>query len=170
MQVFEASTSTQSRLSTNAVAGTKLANITAAIGTKPATARGMPHHRRAFEGARPPADGPGTLGCCVGITDVTTAAAWIVGLAIVSMIAAGWRKVARATADPARARRPGRAPVGIPLEDVHAPLYRPASIWRRVWSLMAGSAIAVVTGALLATFLGFGFAYAVVRFSDMLKK
>ena len=60
--------------------------------------------------------------------------------------------------------------MGIPLEDVHAPLYRPASIWRRVWSLMAGSAIAVVTGAVLATFLGFGFAYAVVRFSDMLKK
>lgn len=56
------------------------------------------------------------------------------------------------------------------MEDVHAPLYRPASIWRRVWSAVAGSAVAIVTGALLATILGFGFAYAVVRFSDMLKK
>ena len=152
------------------MAGATLATSTATIGRKPSTASGTPHQRRAFEGARPPVGGPGTLGCCVGITDVTTAAAWIVGLAIVSMIAAGWRKTARATADPARARRPARAPVGIPLEDVHAPLYRPASIWRRVWSLVAGSAIAVVTGALLATFLGFGIAYAVVRFSDMLKK
>jgi hypothetical protein len=64
----------------------------------------------------------------VGITDVTTAAAWIVGLAIVALIAAGWRKRARATADPARARLPSRAPVGIPMEEVHAPLYRPASV------------------------------------------
>ncbi|MFT3851375.1 MAG: hypothetical protein QM733_01325 [Ilumatobacteraceae bacterium] len=60
--------------------------------------------------------------------------------------------------------------MGIPLEDVQTPMYRPASIWRRVWSLVAGSAIAVVTGALLATVLGFGIAYAVVRFSDMLKR
>jgi len=92
----------------------------------------------------------------VGITDVTTAAAWIVGLAIVALIAAGWRKRARATADPARARLPSRAPVGIPMEDVHAPLYRPASIWRRVWSLGAATVIAIITGAVLATFLGFG--------------
>jgi hypothetical protein len=106
----------------------------------------------------------------VGITDVTTAALWIAGLAIVSMVAAGWRKPARATADPARARRPRRAPVGIPMEELHAPLYRPATIWRRVWSLCAGSVVAVVTGAVLATFLGFGFAYTVVTLSTMLKR
>ena len=106
----------------------------------------------------------------MGITDVTTAALWIAGLAIVSMVAAGWRKPARATADPARARRPNRAPVGIPMEEARAPLYRPASIWRRVWSLCAGSVVAVVTGAVLATVVGFGFAYAVVTLSDMLKK
>ena len=134
------------------------------------TASGMPHQRRRRPGARPPAGCAGTRGARVGVTEVTTAAAWIVGLAIVSMIAAGWRKSARATADPARARRPSRAPVGIPMEDVHAPLYRPASIWRRLWSLVAGSAIAVVTGALLATFLGFGIAYAVITLSNMLKK
>jgi len=106
----------------------------------------------------------------VGITDVTTAAAWIVGLAIVALIAAGWRKRARATADPARARLPSRAPVGIPMEEVHAPLYRPASIWRRVWSLGAGTVIAIVTGAVLATFLGFGLAFAVITLTEMLKK
>ncbi|MEO5902040.1 MAG: hypothetical protein ABIR68_18180 [Ilumatobacteraceae bacterium] len=106
----------------------------------------------------------------MGITDVTTAALWIAGLAIVAMVAAGWRKPARATADPARARRPSRAPVGIPMEEVHAPLYRPASIWRRVWSFCAGSVVAVVTGAVLATVVGFGFAYGVVTLSDMLKK
>ena len=56
------------------------------------------------------------------------------------------------------------------MEDVHAPLYRPASIWRRVWSVTAGGAIAVVTGAVLATLLGFGIAYAVVTLTNMLKK
>jgi hypothetical protein len=56
------------------------------------------------------------------------------------------------------------------MEDVHAPLYRPASIWRRVWSLVAGSTMAIVTGAVLATFLGFGIAYAVITLSNMLKK
>lgn len=106
----------------------------------------------------------------MGITDVTTAAFWIAGLAIVAMITAGWRKPARATADPARARRPQRAHVGIPLEETHAPLYRPASIWRRVWSLCAGSVVAIVTGAVVATFAGFGFAFAVVTLSNMLKK
>ncbi len=106
----------------------------------------------------------------MGITDVTTAAGWIAGLAIVGLIAAGWRKPARATADPARALRPGRAPVGIPVEEAPTPLYRPASVWRRVWALMAGSVIAVVTGAVAATVLGFGFAYVVVTLSTMLKK
>ena len=130
----------------------------------------MAHQRCAFRGARGGAGLAATLNCCVGITDVTTAAGWIVGLAIVALIAAGWRKRARATADPARARLPSHAPVGIPMEDVHAPLYRPASIWRRVWSLGAGRVIAVITGAVLATFLGFGMAYAVITLTEMLKK
>ena len=56
------------------------------------------------------------------------------------------------------------------MEEAHAPFYHPASIWRRVWSLCAGSAIAIVTGAVLATVIGFGFAFAVVTFSNMLKK
>lgn len=113
---------------------------------------------------------PGTICGCVGITDVTTAAGWIAGLAIVALIAAGWRKPARATADPARALRPSRAPVGVPVEEAPTPLYRPASVWRRVWSLAAGSVIAVISGAVAATVLGFGFAYVVVTLSTMLKK
>jgi len=56
------------------------------------------------------------------------------------------------------------------MEDVHSPLYRPASVWRRLWSLLSGSVIAVVTGAVLATVVGFGVAYSIVRLSDMLKK
>jgi hypothetical protein len=106
----------------------------------------------------------------VRITEVTTAAGWIAGLAIVAMIAAGWRKPARATADPARARRPARAPVGIPLAESRAPLYRPASLWRRLWALAASSAMALVTGALLATLVAFAMAYGVVVLSTMLKR
>ena len=172
MQTWLASTSTQSRLEATIVAGMTLATSTTTIGMKPRTASGTAHQRcaRFGMGAGSPAGPAGTLICCVGITDVTTAAAWIVGLAIVALIAAGWRKRARATADPARARLPSRAPVGIPMEEVHAPLYRPASIWRRVWSLGAGTVIAILTGAVLATFLGFGLAFAVITLTEMLKK
>ncbi len=56
------------------------------------------------------------------------------------------------------------------MEELHAPLYRAATIWRRIWSLCAGSVIAIVTGAVLATFLAFGFAYTVVTLSNMLKR
>jgi hypothetical protein len=154
----------------NNVAGTKLVTTTTTIGSSPATASGTAHRRWRRPGARTAALGATIICCSVGITDVTTAALWIAGLAIVAMVASGWRKPARATADPARARRPGHAPIGIPMEEAHAPFYRPATIWRRVWSLCAGSVIAIITGAVLATFVGFGFAYGVVTFANMLKK
>ncbi|MEO6156221.1 MAG: hypothetical protein ABIQ39_01175 [Ilumatobacteraceae bacterium] len=104
------------------------------------------------------------------ITEVTTAAGWIAGLAIVALIASGWRKPARATADPARAHRPSRAPIGIPLEETPVPMYRPASMWRRLWSIVGGTGLALVTGAVLATVVSFGAAYFVVTLSHMLKK
>jgi len=106
----------------------------------------------------------------VNITETTTAAAWIAGLAIVAMIAAGWRKPARATADPARGRWLSRSVSGVPVAERPAPLYRPASWWRRVWALVASSAIAVVLAAVLATVTAFCVAYAVITLSDMLKR
>jgi len=106
----------------------------------------------------------------VNITEVTTAAGWIAGLAIVALIAAGWRKPARATADPARARRPQRAPLGVPVAELEAPLSRRTPIWRRIWAIVAGSAMALVLGVVFATIIGYGAAWMVIRLSDLLRQ
>ena len=45
----------------------------------------------------------------MSLSELTTASAWIAGLAIVALIAAGWRKPARATVDPTREGRRSRA-------------------------------------------------------------
>lgn len=107
---------------------------------------------------------------CVSITEVTTAAGWITGLAIVALIATGWRKPARATADPARARRPMRAPTGLEVDEVKAPWAHRARWWRRLWSVVAGSVLAVWIGAVVATIIGFGTAYLVITLTNMLKR
>jgi hypothetical protein len=107
---------------------------------------------------------------CVSITEVTTAAAWIVGLAIVALIATGWRKTARATADPARARRPHRAPAGVEVTALPSPLATRTRWWKRLWSVLAGSVLAIWVGAVAATAIGFGVAWMVITLTSMLKK
>ncbi len=107
---------------------------------------------------------------CVGINEVTSASGWVAGLAIVALIATGWRKPARATADPARARRPPRAPTGLTVTDVDAPTYQRPHWLRRVWSVVAGGVLAVWVGAIAATVIGFSAAFLVIRLSEMLKR
>ena len=124
-----------------------------------------------MRGALTPAEGSFTLSDCVSITEVTTAAGWIAGLAIVALVATGWRKPARATADPARARfMPKRAPVGLEVVDEEAPVYRRPRWWRRVWALVASSVLAVWVGAVVATVAAFGLAFLVIRLSEMLNQ
>ncbi|HQZ33760.1 MAG TPA: hypothetical protein PK020_05000 [Ilumatobacteraceae bacterium] len=106
----------------------------------------------------------------MSITEVTTAAGWIAGLAIVALIAAGWRKPARATADPARARRPSSAPAGVEVKEVRAPLARRSPWWRRLWSIAASSVLAVWIGAVVATVIGFGTAALIITLTNMLKQ
>jgi hypothetical protein len=106
----------------------------------------------------------------VSITEVTTAAGWIAGLAIVALIATGWRKPARATADPARARRPRSATTGLEVAELKAPMARRSPWWRRLWSIVAGSVLAVWIGAVVATILGFGTAWLVITLTNMLKR
>jgi hypothetical protein len=106
----------------------------------------------------------------VSITEVTTAAGWIAGLAIVALIATGWRKPARATADPARARRPASAPTGLQVAELKAPMARRSPWWRRLWSVLAGSVLAIWIGAVVATILGFGTAWLVITLTNLLKK
>ncbi|MEO7369419.1 MAG: hypothetical protein ABIZ69_01060 [Ilumatobacteraceae bacterium] len=102
--------------------------------------------------------------------ELTIATTWIAVLAIVALVAAGWRKPARATANPARALRPRRARVGLPVVEADAPLHRRTQWWRRIWALVAGSTMAMVLGAIIATLIGFGASRIVITLSHMLKK
>jgi hypothetical protein len=106
----------------------------------------------------------------VSTSELTIATAWIAVLAIVALVAAGWRKPARATANPARALRPRRAQVGLPVVEVAAPLDRRTQWWRKIWALVAGSTMAMVMGAIAATLIGFGASWIVITLSHMLKK
>jgi hypothetical protein len=43
-------------------------------------------------------------------------------------------------------------------------------LWRRLWAIVAGSTIALVAGAVTATFVAFGASWLVITLSHMLKK
>jgi hypothetical protein len=106
----------------------------------------------------------------VSITELTTASAWIAGLAIVSLVAAGWRKPARATVDPSRGRRRSARRRPVRVETVSTTLHRRPPVWRRVWAVFASGVIGVVTGAVLATVIAAGVAWTVVTLTDMLRQ
>ena len=107
---------------------------------------------------------------CVGITEITVAAGWIAGLAILALIATGWRKTARAATDPARGTDPVSGPVGADVVEVPAPIDRPTPVLRRLGAAALGGAMAVWIGAVVATIVGFGIAYGVITLSHMLKR
>lgn len=96
--------------------------------------------------------------------------AWIAGLAIVALVLAGWRKTARA--QPKSPRDPLRQPKRLPHEVVHvvAQPYRPAGVLRRVWAVIAGSGLTLVTGAVLATVTAFALAVIVTTLTNLLKQ
>jgi len=150
--------------------GMKLKTTGAAAAAMPTAASGIAHRRLLERGALTAGAGSGTISSCVNITEVTTAAGWIAGLAIVALIAAGWRKPARATADPARARRPLSAPAGVEVSEIKAPMARRSPWWRRLWSVVAGTVLAVWVGAVLATIIGIGTAALVITLTNMLKR
>lgn len=102
----------------------------------------------------------------MSITELTADAAWIAGLAIVALVATGWRKTARATAPPARARRRSIDA----LEELDAPLQAHTSMLRKLWAAVASGTIAVVVGAMLATVVAFSLALIVIRATGMLQR
>ena len=106
----------------------------------------------------------------VSVSELTTAAAWMAGLAILALVFAGWRKTARATPQTPRAepkvRRP-RVPIGIAEKTV--PLYKPPNVIRRVLSGFASLGIGVVIGVVGAIVIAFGTALIVITLTDLLK-
>lgn len=93
------------------------------------------------------------------------------GLAIAALVLAGWRKNARAAP-----RTPRRAPlvrrpwVPIGVAETTVPLYKRPGPIRRLWAIVAGSGIAIVMGAVLATVVAFGLAFVVTTLTDLLRQ
>ena len=107
----------------------------------------------------------------VSVTDLTTQAAWMAGLAILALVLAGWRKNARATA-----RTPRGEPFlrrrwePIPIAETTTSLYKRPGPLRRVWAAAASSALAVIIGAVLAIVIAFGTGWLVITLTDLLKQ
>ena len=107
----------------------------------------------------------------VSVTDLTTQAAWMAGLAILALVLAGWRKNARATARIPRGEPSIRQPwEPVPIAEATTSLHKRPGLLRRLWALVAGSALAVVIGAVLAIVLAFGTGWLVITLTDLLKQ
>ena len=84
----------------------------------------------------------------VSVTDLTTQAAWMAGLAILALVLAGWRKNARATpriprGEPIlrRSWEPG------PIAETTTSLYKSPGLLRGLGGAVAGSAVFVPVAA-----------------------
>lgn len=106
----------------------------------------------------------------MSVTEVSTAAAWLIGLAIVALVLLGWRKPARANLVPLRVRTTRGARSWHHLDEVRTHVEPPEPAWRRVRAVLAGFGLAVWVGAIAATLVGFGGAYLVVTLTGMLKR
>jgi heme A synthase len=106
----------------------------------------------------------------VSINDVTVRMAWLVGLAVVALALAGWRKTARA--QPKGPRTPTGSVRRVPFEVTEgiARPYHAAGPLRRVWALVASSGLAILIGAVLATVTAFSLAWVVVTLTNLLKQ
>jgi len=107
----------------------------------------------------------------VSVTDLTTQAAWMAGLAILALVLAGWRKNARATARIPRGEPILRRPwAPVPIAETTTSLYKSPGLLRRLWAVVAGSALAIAIGAVLAVVIAFGTGWLVITLTDLLKQ
>lgn len=105
----------------------------------------------------------------MSLTSVTTTAGWIVGLAVLALVATGWRKPARATADPSRALIPRRERHGVAIEEHPTERYRRPSLLVRVRAALSTGVLSIIIGAVVATLASYGAAWLVIRLTDMLR-
>jgi len=93
------------------------------------------------------------------------------GLAILALVLAGWRKNARAaTRSPRGESIIRRQWEPVPIAETTTTLYKRPGPLRRLASAVAGSAIAVVIGAVFAVVIAFGTGYLVITLTDLLKQ
>lgn len=95
--------------------------------------------------------------------------AWVVGLAILALLLAGWRKNARAQPKPPR---DPMDPKRLPYEVSHVVTepYRPANPLKRLWSGVAAGGLAIVIGGVVATIVAYALAVVVTTLTDLLRR
>ena len=153
--------------SDTSVAGSNEAMPITASVTMPTPASAHAHHR--LRGAIGDST-LGTMSVVVSLTDLTTQAAWMAGLAIVALVLAGWRKNARATARTPRGEPMLRRPwEPVPIAETTTSLYKRPGLLRRVWAAVASTGIAVVIGAVSAIIIAFATGWLVITLTDLLK-
>jgi len=104
----------------------------------------------------------------MSLTDFTTRAAWIAGLAMLALLCLGRRKTARAAPKIPRGSRPPRS--GFAVAEVAVPSYRRTPIWRRLWALTSTGFLTVLAGAMIAIVSAFAISWVVTTLSELLKK
>jgi hypothetical protein len=103
----------------------------------------------------------------VSVTDFTTRAAWIAGLALLALLCVGWRKSARAAPKMPRGLKPPRAGIGV--TELATPSYRRTPMWRRVWALGSTGFLTILTGTLVAIIVAYSVSWIVTTLSELLK-
>ena len=110
------------------------------------------------------------MGFVVSVTDLTTYAGWMAGLALAALVFAGWRKNARAVPRTPRSQPKLRRPVvPIGIAEATVPLYKAPNPLRRLWAGVASAGLGIVIGAVSAIVIAFGTAYVVITLTDLLK-
>jgi hypothetical protein len=104
----------------------------------------------------------------LSVDGLTTRAAWIAGLAILALVLTGWRKTVRAQHRTGPSlMSPTRPPIAV--EHLPGGTYRRPGPVRRILALGASGGLAIVTGAVAATVIAFGAAWAVTTLTNLLK-
>ena len=104
----------------------------------------------------------------ISVDDLTVRAAFIVALAVMGLLLAGWRKPARASVR--RPRGPFGGYIGVPVTQEPTTLHRRPGPLRRLWALAATAGLSVLTGALIAVIVAFAAVYGVVTLTDLLSR
>ncbi|MDB0005847.1 hypothetical protein N9E02_01260 [Ilumatobacteraceae bacterium] len=103
-----------------------------------------------------------SVSIALSVDVLTDRAILIIGLAVVALLAAGWRKPARASV------RSPRAHYGVPVDQQPIRTERPVGLVRRLLALATTGALAVVSGTIIAVSLSFGAVWGVIKLTDLL--
>ena len=95
--------------------------------------------------------------------------AFLVVLALVTLLLTGWRQPARPGSTSLRGPRRTTGQAGVIVEHTETILHRRPGPLRRLAAAIGAGTIAVITGMVLAIVVSFAVAFAVIRLTDLLR-